>query len=258
MFAYHIKRSDNLEKNIIEYIKLANFNDIKPAIQIFVRGPRNSKIILSDEDAYFISLLPIPCVIHGAYVDIPWSKNKTSLNNIQEELNISDEINALGVIIHLSKLTMQNYDIIKNLKSNSVLWLEINVSKSNIFADPLVLNDLFSKINNIMVYGQKIGLCIDTAHLYASGVSFETKKMVKEWMSKINIPLLMFHLNDTDSELNSGIDHHLSLKTGNIWKNCDSGLRYIINYIKQNNLLCVLERDVIDDNELKIIRSYYI
>jgi deoxyribonuclease-4 len=69
----------------------------------------------------------------------------------------------------------------------------------------------------------RIGICFDTAHSFAAGYDFTTKKKYKEmWNDFDDIIglkyLFAFHLNDTEKELGSRVDRHTHIGKGKIGK----------------------------------------
>ncbi|NVM17084.1 MAG: deoxyribonuclease IV [Candidatus Lokiarchaeota archaeon] len=69
----------------------------------------------------------------------------------------------------------------------------------------------------------RIGICFDTAHSFAAGYDFTTKKKYNEmWNDFDDIIglkyLFAFHLNDTEKELGSRVDRHTHIGQGNIGK----------------------------------------
>lgn len=58
-----------------------------------------------------------------------------------------------------------------------------------------------------------VGLCVDTCHLYASGISLGSGKMAKSYMDEIleiGLPVIM-HLNDSEGALGSFVDRHAEI-----------------------------------------------
>ncbi len=90
---------------------------------------------------------------------------------------------------------------------------------------------------------ERIGLCIDTQHLWASGVDFSsvagTKKLVKEINDRIGIDRLKcLHLNDSKIELGGNRDRHANIDEGTIGT---SGLAPLVGHPKIRNLPLLLE-----------------
>ena len=69
----------------------------------------------------------------------------------------------------------------------------------------------------------RVGICFDTAHSFAAGYDFTTKKKYNEmWNDFEDIIglkyLFAFHLNDTEKELGSRVDRHTHIGQGKIGK----------------------------------------
>jgi hypothetical protein len=87
------------------------------------------------------------------------------------------------------------------------------------------LDEFISKLTP-EIFQIPIGICIDTCHLYVSGISLDSRIKAKKYLDKIDFPFII-HLNDSANSIGSFIDRHAEL--GNlIWKNDQSGLKYIL------------------------------
>lgn len=240
--------------------------------QIFVTGPRNFRETLSDSDKMeikkFVTQQNIILVIHGAYVDNPWSRSQGSIDNIKMEMKIAAEIGATGVIVHLGAGAQSDESLAfvlgeisgldKNVKSETILWLEIHTAKSGPFTyeTPEKLQKLFDRIKKLNL-DLRVGLCIDTAHIYACGLALDTFGTAKKWLDDCDLLLpdipKMLHLNDSASTLGSGKDKHEILCEGNLWKPYNiktgalkienSGLTAILAWAESKNITVILERD---------------
>ncbi|MHA1241902.1 MAG: TIM barrel protein, partial [Promethearchaeota archaeon] len=67
------------------------------------------------------------------------------------------------------------------------------------------------------------GVCFDTAHSFAAGYDFTTKKKYNEMWNEFDDIiglkyLFAFHLNDTEKELGSRVDRHTHIGQGKIGK----------------------------------------
>jgi len=70
---------------------------------------------------------------------------------------------------------------------------------------------------------KRIGVCFDTAHSFAAGYDFTTKKKYNEMWNEFDDIiglkyLFAFHLNDTEKELGSRVDRHTHIGQGKIGK----------------------------------------
>src|SRR5208282_1814710 len=249
---------------------LANYN-FRSCAQIFATGPRNSHETLTASDRTYIKTLttgasPIPIIIHGAYIDNPWTRSAGAVPNIRREMEIAAEIGIDGVIVHLGAGAL-NDDMLRTVlmdiatvsadaRRDVTLYLEINTAKASpaTYETPAKIRRLFERIDGI---GAPIrcGLCVDTAHVFSCGVSFADYTPTIKWLNALPDVPTMFHLNDSASTLGSGIDKHEALLRGNIWRAFDvpggahdkspiedSGLEAILEYATANKSLVILER----------------
>ncbi len=75
---------------------------------------------------------------------------------------------------------------------------------------------IYAKVNS-----SRIKVCIDTQHLYASGIDVTDREVFAEWLTRfdqlIGIEnLLCVHANDSKTELGSGHDRHENIGEGKI------------------------------------------
>jgi len=81
------------------------------------------------------------------------------------------------------------------------------------------LTMIIDKIKN----KNRIGVCFDTAHSFAAGYDFTTRKKYNEMWNEFDEViglkyLFAFHLNDTEKELGSRVDRHTHIGQGRIGK----------------------------------------
>jgi deoxyribonuclease-4 len=90
---------------------------------------------------------------------------------------------------------------------------------------------------------ERLGLCIDTQHLWASGVDYSSvggaKKVIKEIKDRIGLERLRcLHLNDSKIELGGNRDRHANIDEGTIGT---KGLAPLIGHPKIRDLPLLLE-----------------
>ncbi len=81
---------------------------------------------------------------------------------------------------------------------------------------------------------ERLGICLDTAHLFAAGYDI---RYAKEWDAVIETvrklvgirQILAFHLNDSKTDLGSRVDRHAHIGQGNLGK---SAFRHIVNDVR--------------------------
>lgn len=101
------------------------------------------------------------------------------------------------------------------------------------------LEYLFQHVAN----SKRIGFCIDTCHLFASGYDFRTETQYSGTMKRLldHVPLekiLAFHLNDSKKDIGSRVDRHQHIGQGFIGVD---GFRRLLQDKRFRNLPKVLE-----------------
>jgi endonuclease IV len=229
------------------------------ALQIFVRGPTS----FTDTEACAKRelLQGRPILVHAAFVSNPWRGAKGSLYNIGMELKHCAYIGACGYVLHLAP-DMHNEEMLALVlghirkyvdqaraagQTPPTIFFEINSTRSGplSFETPEKINTIFDKIYK-HAEGLEVGLCIDTAHLFACGVSFASRRVAQEWLDRLRPDLrVMFHLNDSSEPLGSGRDKHAGLCEGNIWGDHEagnSGIAAVMKFAQARACYVILEQ----------------
>lgn len=276
---YHVSRKEVKDASIaIEAACNAiSTYGFKPSLQIFVTGPQSSRELFDDtkldEIAKTVKDNNASLYIHGAYIDAPWNKSAHACHNIVKEMKMAKKCGASGVVIHLSKdahgdnLSWVLNRINESITDDSViLFLEINTAKSSkfTFETPEKIHVLMDAVSKIKL-NYKVGLCIDTAHLFSCGTSLTYISDADIWFNSLmkgirDTPLLL-HLNDSRSTLGSGKDQHQQLCLGAIWKATDDdcGLKSVLEWTQIYDVPIILERDENGDatHDLKILQLWH-
>ena len=192
-----------------------------------------------------------PAIWHGAIT--------STINYLQ----LADKMQAIGVITHLGSTKGADWKTAKkrvidglhkvfdDLRRDDPAWssqnrelskfiIETAAGAGNVIGDDL---DEVAEIFNAIKDDYPCGICIDTAHLFASGRPIHTKdgfdELLDEIDKKIGLSnLVAVHLNDSMSELNSKHDRHENIGQGKIG---DQALARIINHPKLKNIPFILE-----------------
>lgn len=277
---YHCSKNNRLMSVALreEYENLRGYGlRAAPCFQIFVTGPQSNVETIKPDDKLAvraqITELGLQVVIHGAYIDNPWGGARGSVRNIKAELEICNQIGAVGVIVHLGKgASALMSDVLGQISAlprstleGAVLFFEINAAKPtpHTFETPEKLVTLFARIFEwIDRNGSHIrpGLTIDTAHLFSLGVSLSTCEAAERWLRALKVGFdsiragipIMIHLNDSAAALGSGIDRHEKLTFGGIWSPYNirdghlpierSGLMTVLRWAEENRWMVILER----------------
>ena len=104
---------------------------------------------------------------------------------------------------------------------------------------------------------ERVGVCIDTCHLFTSGYDIRTFEAYEETIKKFDTIvgfkyLKGMHLNDSKPDLGSRVDRHDSLGLGKLGI---EPFRFIMNDLRMDNIPLVLETidDSIWDQEIKLL-----
>jgi apurinic endonuclease APN1 len=266
----------------------------KYAAQIFLKSPmcagsckltaidcQNVKEFLQQNNMYI--------VIHGQYIinfiktDIEWA-----IQSVIQDLKMVDQMvsnpssttlhgdgPSTGVIIHMGKNT-EHYSVetcidnfYKNIKQvletpfQSKLILETSTKTKNgndVFYDIKVFGQLVRYLKEKLTSEQydRIGYCIDTCHVFASGYDIRTREgftdFIELWNSEIG-RLTVFHLNDSKVGLCCCRDLHQQIGKGFIYSDHKDGLQALLEYAKENNIPVILETAGDQKEELNLIQT---
>ena len=231
------------ENKLIEKINDFEIN----VIQIFVSAPRNynnskynqkSASVFADNIRAKTNIKQI--FYHAIYLINLASSNQElvekSIKTLVNALYISSWMKAQGVIFHIGSSRERTFEIVKDeVASNinlilestpkdSTLIIETNAGQGNCVGSKFEeIKYLISKIKD----KSRIGVCLDTAHSFASGYSLENpNKLLTEFDKIVGLKYLkVIHLNDSKTEFNSNTDRHENIGKGKI------GLENIKNFI---------------------------
>ena len=207
-----------------------------------------------------------PLFFHNIYLINFASENPAiwygAITSTVNYLKLADKMQATGVITHLGSTKGADWSdakkrVIDGLhrvfddldrtggpmcppSSRPKFIIETVAGAGNVIGDDL---DEVAQIFNSIKDDYPCGICIDTAHLFASGRPIHTKdgfdELLDEIEQKIGLSnLVAVHLNDSMSEFDSKHDRHENIGQGKIG---DEALARIINHPKLKNIPFILE-----------------
>ena len=208
-------------------------------------------------------------------------KLQKSISSFIDELNRCDELGLYKLNFHpgshLRKISKKdkNYDL--KLKYAQEECLSVIVKSINTALDKsknvvAVIENTAGQGSNLgykfehlsyIIDGVKdkdrIGVCIDTCHLFASGYDIRDKQSYEKTMQEFDRVvgfryLKGMHLNDSKGELNSRLDRHESIGKGKIGLD---GFRLLMNDKRLDNIPLILETidSSIWSEEIKLLYS---
>jgi deoxyribonuclease-4 len=193
--------------------------------------------------------------LHAPYLINVCSPKETlrvaSKQLLARHASIAVALGASGVIFHIgSRGDMEKkasiaivIDVVKEILStvpDSILIMENNAGAGNLVGDSIEeLAQIYTGVKN-----ERFGICVDTAHAFASGMlpSFEKKNIdafVKEFDAKIGIDSIRaLHIHDSKVSANTKKDRHENIGEGFIGA---EGIGNFINHPKLRYISIILE-----------------
>jgi deoxyribonuclease-4 len=231
------------------------------AIQIFNQSPRMWRPTRYSEDdfAAFRDAMEASRVeivaVHMIYLINPAAKDKEmrrkSLESLTHALRVGDGIGALGVVVHPGAL---KDDTRTNARKRAISLIKEALARSekcpiiyeNTAGSPQLLGLDFDETAELIdkTGGRKrLGLCIDSCHLHATGYDLRTREGVKELADEIDSKvgleqLKLLHVNDSRDERGSNRDRHAAIGKGKIGR---KGIRTFLGERRFQGLPAVFE-----------------
>lgn len=231
--------------------------------QIFSRNPRGWQLkeLLSDEAKRLKDDLE-RFDIHPLIVHMPYLPNLASpkiglylksVNALEEDLRRSEVLGAPYLVTHIGSFS----DLSSRKEGLERVIEGINTAFNRVRNDVILLlentagggRELGSRFEELariiesIKEKERIGICFDTCHGFASGYDFRTKKAVSKTLRLFDdvIGLKKFkviHANDSKSPLGSHIDRHWHIGKGYIG---EEGFRALLHHPAIINLPIIIE-----------------
>lgn len=273
----------------------------KTTAAIFVSNPRARAITLTDAEAAELRKSARHIVAHSTYTATPWAMgNAECIAYVAHELRVCARAGIRGLVVHLTKSTpavaAESVQAIRHAyaagaagagaasaTTNDViptLFLETPAitAAGNHYNTPEKLGVLFALISSAPASpgAPPVGLCVDTAHLWTSGIDLRSRDAAAAWIAGLRnmaaahdaaaahavdaraspeaaaAPAklqIMYHLNDSKNPLGVGPDSHEALGAGHIWRGLaprESGLAAFVADADRHGSVAILERKPIE------------
>lgn len=152
-----------------------------------------------------------------------------SIENLSACAYWADRVGLAGIVVHIGSARGQGVeDAVKQVASALEAVLDRG-SKSMILLENSAgsgeyLGSRFEQIGNIvdkLARDERLGLCLDTAHTFASGYDLRIDEGIKRTMDEVDQfigleRLKLIHANDSKVGLNSAVDRHENIGKGQL------------------------------------------
>jgi len=197
-----------------------------------------------------------PIVLHTPYLvnlaspdDIIWQKSQTAL---ADAIARAAAIGGSYIVTHIGSHKGEGYEggvariceavrIALETAPDPVVALEMGSGAGNSIGSRFEeIADIMSCLRDVE---NRVGICIDTAHLWGSGYDISTPEGVSSMFDLLKRyvgfdKLKVIHLNDTEKNRGSKQDRHYHIGKGQIGP---EGFRAILNYPGAENLPGIIE-----------------
>ncbi|RTL06823.1 deoxyribonuclease IV [Candidatus Dependentiae bacterium] len=175
-------------------------------------------------------------IVHASYlINLASSNNvtaKKSYDGLLEELERCAILNLPYLVLHpgaatesttkegIAQITFFLEEIMQKSSENVMVLLENMAGQGTVIGKNF--QELALIINGLSMSSQKkVGICIDTCHLFAAGIPFDTQENYEStWQSFDKLigrsKIKVIHLNDSKSAYGSHVDRHEHITKGKI------------------------------------------
>ncbi len=239
-------------------------------LQLFTKSNRqwHAKPITEDEIAAFAQAHKahqyMPLVAHASYLINIGSPDHTlaqrSTKALADELTRCEQLGIQYLVLHpgahrdtdldvcLERIAHNLKTVLKAVSGESMILLETMAGQGS------TIGSTFRELGTILkaVDNPRLGICLDTCHVFAAGYDFTTpegyKQMWHEFGAEIGKRhLKVIHMNDSQKPCGSHVDRHCDIGTGAIGK---EGFRLIMQDETLAHIPKILEtpKESLDDD----------
>ncbi len=236
MIGAHVSTAGGLNRSLERAVAMKC-----PVIQIFAQSPRtwdNNNIsdlqitnFLKAQSEFRIGTQSIDVYNHASYLINLASPDRTlavkSTESLSLSLQLCEKLKVKATVVHIGSVkdTPRNSGISRvasnvnrclSLSKTTHLYLENTAGAGgtlgrSLYELALILENIDDKT--------RIGICLDTQHLFASGVNynnFESVELLVKEVTETVGSIQLIHLNDSKVDRASNIDRHENLGKGYI------------------------------------------
>lgn len=175
------------------------------------------------------------------------------IQSLIQDLRIAERINAIGCVLHMGKYLKLPRNLALSNMRQALIYVLKNTEKSKILLETpsgagtemcYKISTLAKFIKSIpKKYQPRIGVCIDTCHIFSAGYEIRNRDAIKEYLERFDKKIglnkiMLLHLNDSKTDKKSHVDRHESLGKGHIGL---TGLIQMARNMMKQNVPIILE-----------------
>ncbi len=239
-------------------------------VQIFLKNPRTWKEkILTDVDVKSFRGLSefVPVFAHLSYLPniAKADEDERHMKGFLHEIDLCKKLGVRAMVVHCGSSSQRDKGIRavsgainQALRESGIaILLENSAGQGHgIGRNITELFDIYQGIEDT----DRVSLCLDTAHLFASGYDIRVREVWNALIMEVDSrfgshKIGLFHLNDSKTDLDSQADRHWHIGRGKIGLDI---FKNIVNDLRFKNVMGVMETpkvDSMDEENMKTIRS---
>jgi deoxyribonuclease-4 len=229
------------------------------SVQIFTRGGRTwlSTPTPADEVLRFRSerrRTGIPVIAHGSYL-VNLASEDARIGPMSracfiDELQRADALGCVGLVIHPGSHPNEAIGIARIADAIREALVATRGSRCKVLLEGTAgqgtcIGHRFEHLAQLLdrVGSRRVGICLDTCHLFAAGYDISTpasyRRVMEEFETIIGSDLIhAFHLNDCKKPLGCRVDRHAEIGKGTLGL---SAFRCLVNDARLEKVVGVLE-----------------
>ena len=230
-------------------------------LQIFYGSPRQWRVIVYSEEAItrFIAkrraAMLDPLVTHAAYLVNLAAPNREyrrkSVTSLLATVRGAERLDGLGAVTHVGsrmgtprplalRRAAASIRFILDRSARAMVLLENSVGAGGLLGAEF---DDLAEMLRLLDHDPRIGFCLDTAHLFATGWDLRTPAGIDAMIQAFDRTVgwryvRLVHLNDSKSALGSRVDRHENIGEG--WIGPD-GFRALLSHPRLRPLSGIIE-----------------
>lgn len=234
-------------------------------IQLHPTAPQNYRqsTLTGDEIGRFhlaVKSHDVPVYFHSIYLinlanpdDKLWH---ASIGSLEHYLELAGQFGAVGTITHVGSHKGAGFTPVKERLSHTAGKLAKHFKEHKIKPGALIIEntaggggtlgrDITEMHDLFKIFSAELPtkICLDTCHLFASGVPVHEPAGFDKWLTefdqKVGLKnLTAIHLNDSKTPFESNRDRHANLGTGEIG---EIGLKHVVQHPKLKHVNFILE-----------------